>query len=192
MKFLKRLLTFILILAAIFFIVGLINPQVNYGHSITVEKPLKEAWAVSQDASKYADWLKGFKSMELLSGEKGKVGSTYKIIVNPGEGQPDFEMIETLNDIKENEFVDMTFVSDMMDFEQKIFFSEKDGKTTIKSESQVKGKQLMMKSMFALMEMFTKGFTKQEAENFEALKVLIDNNETDYFPVQPVMEELVN
>ena len=46
----------------------------------------------------------------------------------------------------------------------------------------------MMKSMFALMEMLGGSFTAQEAKNFEALKVLINENTKDYYPAPEPME----
>ena len=189
MKFLKILLILIVFILGLFLIPGLLNPQVKYGAEIKVNKSVEEAWAVSQDESKYPLWLKGFKSMELLSGEKAKVGSTYKVIVNPGEGQEDFEMIETLKSIKENEHVKMHFVSDMMDFGQTIIFSNKNGETIIKSESHVIGKNIMMKSMFAFMEMLGGSFEKQEQENFDNLKKVINENTTNYFP-EPVLDDM--
>ena len=48
---------------------------------------MNEAWAVHQDESKLGQWLAGFKSIDLISGEVGTVGSKYKVVVNPGEGQ---------------------------------------------------------------------------------------------------------
>lgn len=174
MKLLKRILLFVLLILVAFLLLGMLKPKVNYGHEIIVNKPIEEAWAISQDHSKYHLWLKGFKSMTHIDGEYMAVGSKYKVIVNPGEGQPDFEMIETLRDIKENEYVTLDFESDMMDFAQTIRFAKISGGTQIKSESEVKGKNIFTKAMFAAMEMFTGSFTKQEAENFEALKKLID------------------
>jgi len=102
MKILKYILFLIAGLIIIFLAMGLLKPEVNYGCEITVNKPLEEAWYVTQDPSKFPQWLEGFKSMELISGEEGQVGSKYKVIVQPGEGQPDFEMIETvvaINDV---------------------------------------------------------------------------------------------
>ena len=188
MKILKYLLYLVIVLAVIFFAFGLLMPKVEYGHEIIVDKPVKEAWAVSQDESKYADWLKGFKSMELLSGEKGAVGSKYKIIVNPGEGQPDFEMTETVISKEEFDHVEMHFDSEMMDFDQTIFFSEADGKTSIRSESSVSAKSFMTRSLFAIMETLGGAFQAQETENFEALKKLIEGNTTDYYPAPVVIE----
>ena len=189
MKILKYILYGIILLVLLFLSFGLFNPSVSYGHEIKVDKPLNETWAVTQDETKYPEWLEGFQSMELISGERMEEGSQYKIIVNPGEGQPDFEMIETLKAIKEFEFVDMHFVSDFMDFEQKMFFSEVDGKTSVRSDSKVIGKNIFTKSMFSIMETFGGSFQKQEAKNMEALKKVIEKNTTDYFPAPDVETE---
>ena len=70
MKILKYILIAILVLTILFFAVGFIQPSVSYGHEITVDKPLKEVWAVTQDASKYDQWLEGFKSIELMKENK--------------------------------------------------------------------------------------------------------------------------
>ena len=181
MKIIKYLLYFIGGIILLFLLLGMLKPQVEYGHEITVDKSADIAWAVHQDQSKYDQWLEGFKSMEKLSGEEGEVGSTYRIVVNPGEGQEDFEMIETLVSIEPEDHVTVSMDSEGMVFDQTTTFSENEGKTTIKTESVVKGKGMMMKSMFALMSMGG-SFQKQEEKHLEALKTLINENTTDYFP----------
>lgn len=191
MKFLKYLLYTILGLVVLFFAIGLLQPSVNYGHEITVNKPLKEAWAVHKDESKFGQWLEGFKSIDLISGEEGAVGSKYKVVVDPGEGQPDFEMTETVVAVEEFDHVELHFDSDMMTFEQKTAFSESNGQTTIKTDSKVKGKGMVMRSMFALMEMLGGSFQSQEEKNIEALKKVIEENTTDYYPAPVVAEEEV-
>lgn len=181
MKFIKYLLFFIIALILLFLLIGLVKPTVSYGHEITVDKSVEESWAVVLDESKYPLWLEGYKSIELIEGEEGAIGSKYKVIVNPGEGQPDFEMIETVVDYKENQFVNLHFDSEMMDFDQITTVAVKNGKTTIKTDSKVAGKGIMMRSMFALMEMTTGSFTAQETKNIEALKVVINENKKNYF-----------
>ena len=167
-------------LSFLFLIIGFIKPSVNYGHEITVNKPIKEAWAVQQDETKLGQWLEGFKSIDLISGEKGAVGSKYKVVVNPGEGQPDFEMTETIVSKKEYDHMKLSFDSDMMLFDQTTTFTEANGKTTIKTDSKVKGKGMMMRSMFALMETLGGSFQAQEIKNIEALKKVIEENTTNY------------
>lgn len=149
---------------------------------VTVDKPLKEAWAVHSDVSKFPLWLEGFKSIEHIHGEKGAIGSRYKVIVNPGNGQDDFEMIETVVDKKDYQYLSFHFDSDMMVFNQTTKFSETNGKTIIATDSKVKGNGIMMRSMFALMEMFGGSFQAQEEKNVEALKKVIESNTTNYQP----------
>ena len=188
MKFLKYLLITIVVLVLAFFSLVLIYPVVDYGSEIVVSKSIEEAWAVSEDQSKYHLWLEGFQSMELIEGE---FGSKYKVIVNPGEGQPDFEMIETLISREDYDHINMHFDSDMMDFEQLITFSETEEGVSIKTESKVIGKGMMMQSMFAMMEKMGGAFTMQETKNQNALKKVIEENTTDYYPVvaeEPISE----
>jgi hypothetical protein len=190
MKILKYLVATIVVLMVVFLAIGFLIPSVDYGHKITVNKPLKEAWAVAQDESKYDQWLEGFQSIVLIEGEKGTVGSRYKVVVNPGDGQPDFVMTETVVSIEEFDHVSLSFDSEMMDFEQTISYSSEDGATTIVTDSKVMGKGLTMRSMFALMEILGGAFQKQEAKNIDALKMVIEKNTTDYYPIQ-IEDEVV-
>lgn len=180
MKFLKYLLFFLLLLILLFVLLGLLKSSVNYGAEITVDKSIKEAWAVQQDTTKFHLWLEGFKSIEHISGNSYEVGSKYKVVVNPGDGQPDFEMIETIVSLKPEDHIRLKFDSEMMDFDQAVFFKEDSGKTKVWTESIVEGKGLMMKSMFAAMDLFGKSFHKQEQKNMNALKKLINQNTTQY------------
>ena len=184
MKILKYLVATIVVLMVVFLTIGFLIPSVDYGHKITVNKPIEEAWAVAQDESKYDQWLEGFQSIVLVEGKKGTVGSRYKVVVNPGDGQPDFLMTETVVSIEKFDHVSLSFDSEMMDFEQTISYSSEDGTTTIVTDSKVMGKGLTMRSMFALMEMLGGAFKKQEVKNIEALKMVIKENTTDYYPIQ--------
>ncbi len=174
MRLLKVFLIIVALLCLAVVLVGTLKPSVSYGHEIKVNKPIEYVWKVLQDDSQYDQWLNGFKSIEHLTGEYNKVGSTYKVIVNPGEGQEDFEMIETLMSIKENDHITLHFDSDMMVFEQTTYLKEVDGLTSVRTDSKVKGKGVIMRAMFAAMETFTGSFTAGETKNIEALKVLLE------------------
>jgi uncharacterized membrane protein len=189
MKILKYLLYGIGVLFILFFALGLMKPQVKYGHEITVDKSIKEAWAVTQDETKNSEWLEGFKSIELISGDKGAVGSKYKVVVNSGEDQEDFVMTETIVSLVENEHITLHFDSDMMDFDQTISFREADGKAIVKTESTVSGKGIIMRSMFATMQTIFGTFQSQEEKNINALQKVINENTKDYFPT-PVVTDI--
>jgi len=90
MKILKVLGIIFLLLILGFVVLGLVKPTVKYGHTITVDRPINEAWEIYNDDTQYSQWLKGFKSIDLISGTHGEVGSKYKVVVNPQPDQPDF------------------------------------------------------------------------------------------------------
>ena len=173
----------------LFFAVGLFNPSIQYGHETTVEKPVEEVWAIVQDESKYDQWLEGYQGMELIEGRQNEVGSKYKVVVDPGEGQAEFEMIQTLKALEEFNQVHLHYDSDFMDMDQHYTFSESNGQTTFSTQADVRPKGMMMRSMFALMEMLSGSFTAQETKNIEALKKVIEANTTDYYPIPAVAEE---
>jgi len=183
MKFLKYLFGAILLLGILFFVKGMITPNISYSSEITVDKPINEAWAVMNDESKISQWLKGIKSVEHVSGEKGTVGAVTKyIFVENGE---ESEVVETIKEIKPNEYIIMDFaMADVMDMNYKVNYSEKDGKTHIKSETITTGNGMFMKSMMSFM---TSTMQAQEDENLNNLKKLINENTTNYFPA-PVVE----
>lgn len=185
MKFLKILLVIIALLAIVFFGRGLLTPTVSYDSEITVDKPIEEAWAVMNDESKITEWLSGITNIEHVSGEKGKVGQVTKYTFNQN-GQ-ESEIVETMKEIRANEYVAMDFVMEgAMVMDYAVNFSEKDGKTHIKSSSSNTGEGLMMKSMLSFMQ---GGMKTQEDENMARLKKLINENKTDYFPA-PIMQEV--
>ena len=189
MKILRYALLAVVAIVLLFFAVGLFNPSIQYGHEITVEKPVEEVWAIVQDESKYDQWLEGYQGMELIEGRPNEVGSKYKVVVDPGEGQAECEMIQTLKALEEFNQGQLHYDSDFMDMDQHYTFSESNGQTTFSTQADVRPKGMMMRSMFALMEMLSGSFTAQETKNIEALKKVIEANTTDYYPAPAVAEE---
>ncbi len=187
MKILKYFLGFLALLALIFFGRGLLTPNVSYSSEITVNKPIKEAWAVMNDESKLDQWLKGMTKMEHISGTKSTVGAVTEYTYS--ENGQESVIRETITSISPNEHIAMDFLMEgVMEMDYRVDFSEKDGKTSIKSATTTTGLGIMMKSLVS----FMKGSMQtQEDVNMNNLKVLIEGNTTDYFPVvveEPVLE----
>jgi len=182
MKILKYALGIFAILALIFFAVGIFKPSVSYSNEVTVDKSLKESWAVFQDESKLQDWLTGFKSTEVIEGERNTVGAKSKVIMM--EGEKEMEMIETITVMKKEEQMGMDFEMEGIFQDYDMHFSEKDGKTIIRTTTEAKGEGMIMRSIMP----FIKGtMTKQDLLFLTNLKNLIEKNTTDYFSV-PVTE----
>lgn len=182
MKYLKWILILLLLLLLVFIGRGLLTPSISYESEITVDKPAAEAWAVMSDESKISLWLESIKKMEPVSGTPNTVGAKSKIYIE--ENGSEMVMEETITTYDPHDKIAMTFTMDFMDMDYEMHFDEKDGKTTIKSNSTVKGNGIIAKSMVA----FMKGAMKsQEDENMTRLKKVIEENTTNYFP-EPVDE----
>lgn len=184
MKYLKYILGIIVVLLLIVLIRGFLTPSISYDSQITVNKSIEESWAVMNDASKIDQWLKGITKMEHVSGTKGAVGAVTNYTFNDN-GQESL-ITETITAISPNEYVTMDFVMEgVMDMNYRMDFSESGGSTTVKSSTTVKGIGILMQSMIP----FMKGtMQEQEDENMNNLKVVINNNTTDYFPKPEVQE----
>ncbi len=182
MKVLKLLGFLVLLCIVGILLLGFIKPELNYGHTITADKPLKEAWGVAQDETKLIEWIDGFVSGELIEGEKNKAGAKYKIRVKPSPEEDEFEMTETIVSIREFEHVDLHFETEFGQFDQKMSFIDQDDKTQISTECVVKSDNYFMRTMFAAMELFTGSFQSQEEKNIDQLKKVIEENTTDYYP----------
>ena len=188
MKALKKTFLILITLVIIFFAVGILNPSISYDYEITVNKPAKETWAVAKDESKFDQWLEGFISIELIEGELEKPGSKYKVVLQ-SEDQPPVEIIETLLSINEFEQIKFNYDNEYMNMDYTITHSEVEGTTIVKTESKVMAKSLIMRSMFTIMETFGGVFYAQEKKNMVALKRVIDENTTDYYPA-PINQEI--
>jgi len=176
MKFLKYLVGVILLLVLIFIALGFIKPSSTYESEITVDKPIKEAWAVTQDESKIQEWLKDIKDVKHVSGTKGTVGAVTEYTFEQNGQQS--KVVETIKEIKNEEYITMDFeMKDVMDMYYEMHMAEQNGKTNIRSKTIATGQGIFMRSMMSLMGSSMK---KQEDVNMANLKKLINENVTQY------------
>jgi hypothetical protein len=184
MKILKYVFGALAVLVAGFFLIGIISPEVAYDCEIVVDKPMAEAWAVSQDEEKMPDWLEGFQRIEEISGTPGTVGAVSDIYFNSG-GE---EMVirETIKDVKPDESTTMFFETEFMNMDYVLSIAPMDGKTKISSTTKAVGNGLFAKSVMALIGSSLKA---QEDGNLANLKKVIESNTKDYFPKEEVTLE---
>ena len=179
MKFLKYFLILITVLIIAFLVKAYTSSPISYTSEIKVQKPLKEAWSVMGDPTKLSLWLKGITHMEHVSGEKGKVGAVTKYTFT--ENGKDAYLYETIKSINAFKSMSMDFeMKEVMLMEYHVDFYESESSTIIKSATTVKGLGLVMKSMLSFMKDTMK---KQEDENMNNLKKVIEENITDYSSV---------
>ena len=169
MKYLKIILSIIVLLAIIFFGNGLRSPTISYQNEIVVNKSAIEVWTVMADPTKMGEWLPGFIRIEPVSGVPGTVGAVSQLyFIEDGQ-----EMVieETITKVIPNEEMAMTFTMDFMNMDYEIFFNEDNGQTKILSNSITEGNGLFAKSILSFM---TGMMRSQEDENLTRLKAVIE------------------
>jgi len=177
MQYLLLFIGIIVLIFILFIIKGMLNPSLSYNSEITVDKTTKEAWAVMNDESKISLWLKDITNVEHVSGTKGTVGAVTKYTFN--QNGRESTILETIKEVRDNEYINMDFVmKGAMTMDYEMSFSEKGGKTHIKSSTITEGDGIMMKSILSFMK---NKMQIQEDENMGNLKEVIEGNTTDYF-----------
>ncbi len=177
MKYLKYILGIIAVLFIVFLALGLIKPELSYDCEITIDKPVAESWAVTQDEEKLSEWLPGFQKIEHLSGTPGTVGAVSDVyFVNDGEMMT---IRETITDLAPNESISMSYANDFMNMDYTLVMTSANGKTKINTSTTAEGNGLFSKSIIVLMGGSIKA---QEETNLSNLKTTIESNTKNYFP----------
>ena len=172
MNIIKWVAGILALLLVAFFMVGVFVPTFTYESRISVNKPAAHAFAVFMDDNKRADWMTGFKSIEIISGNRGEVGSKYKLAIEEnGELR---EMEETITAFKENELFAFKLINDVMFVDAEITFVESHGQTTITASNLVEGRNWIWKSLLGL---FKGNISNQSQEMYENLQHVIEATE---------------
>lgn len=171
MKILKTLLVIVLLLFLIIFVASFLTPsEYKTNVSVQVNAGLEKSFYVFNDENNMQEWLAGFVSIEKQSGEKGQVGSTYKVVMQD-DGR-EIEMIETITSFKENEYFSFVIENDDVFTSVDISFIALDT-----AQTEIVAKSLFIpKAMFvkALMPFFEGGMKVRQQNNYNNLKALIE------------------
>lgn len=184
MKFLKYTAIILTSIVALFLLIGLMKPTVQYDCTITIEKPIEESWQVMQDPSKMSEWMDGFKRMEHISGERGGVGSVSHVIF--GDEESEVIIKETITRIIPNHSIEMTLENEMMNMDYVLEMQRSGNGTKIKTHTIIKGAGVFVKSFIAISPSI---FKNQEDTNLSMLKKTVEANTDTYKSNEELMME---
>lgn len=179
MKIIKYLLGGIALIIVVFLALGFLKPEISYDCEVWVEKPMKEAWAVTQDKTKLKDWLEGFQKVEHISGTPGTIGAVSNVYFNTDGQQMVIE--ETITGFVPNKSISMSFGSDFMNMDYQLSMSRQEGKTKISSSTIAVGNGMFSKSIMVLL---STSIRAEEEKNLSNLKRVIEENSYNYFETE--------
>lgn len=170
-KIALSLIGFTLLLFALFVLYGIMNPSLNHTFEIEINKSVSKVWSEMDDEANLKKWITGFKSIELIQGERNEVGSKYKMVFD--ENGKDLIMTQTIKEYIPNKTFAFELGDDFAQFTEKINYIPTDSvKTKLVIEQRGGGKNWFAKSMMAFMR---SSIIEQQTAQYQKLKQLIES-----------------
>lgn len=172
MRALKIIGIVLTVIIVVFLSVGLIVPSYEYDSSIEVNAPVEKCWSTFHDITKMDQWIKGFESLTLKSGDSLAVGSVYEIvIIDDGHRMV---MSEALTEVNAPTKVSYELNNDVLRSEYSFSF-EGQSSTKIKSHYKITGKNIFWKSILLLSKSYMRN---SAADQLSSLKKVIEQPPT--------------
>ncbi len=142
MKVIKVILGVIIAISIIFFTTGLFIKETKYITKIEINKPLDKVFANFNDEALLQKWIPELVSITPIDIKKGKVGSSYLMIVDAGSQK--IKMTKKILAYVKNKKVTFTFdTKDLFKIDEYVF-SRKANKTIIKKNTIHRNKTYIM------------------------------------------------
>lgn len=146
MKTIKVILAIITLIILVFLATGLIVKEVNYAVEVEIDKPLAEVFTLFEAPETLQKWMPEVKSLEPINVKDGKVGSTYKMVIE-NEGQ-EMAMTEKILAYIPNQKMTFQFDSDQMIKTDDFNFTAKGDKTIMTQNCTVMSKSYITACLF--------------------------------------------
>jgi uncharacterized membrane protein len=165
MKAIKIILAFISFLVITFFVTGLLVKETTYTSEISINKPLNEVFATFNDVSLMKNWRPDLKSIEVLTENPEKMGSSHLLIVdNRGS---EVRITEKVMAYVPNEKLTLFYDAQNMLKTDEYIFSENQGMSTIKMTSSCRSDSYMMACVFPYFKGTFKEIDQTYLNNFK-------------------------
>lgn len=165
MKVLKIVLFILFLLALVFMSLGFFFPKVTYDTQIVIEGKQMDVWNKFNNINDAPKWIDGIKSIEPIKVTPDTLGSMFKMVVE--DNGRVIELEELITGFDRPHMLSLNFDIDMMTKNDVFYFSEKDGKTTIKSSHVCESETYMGRCMFALMKGVFKNADQKNMQQFK-------------------------
>ncbi len=168
MKALRIILIGITGIVLVFLSIGLLFPSYEYRSFIVVKASPEKCWTIYHDTKKMSEWMEGFESLTLKSGEPLSPGSTYEIIVTDDGHR--MVMNEKAIEVSPPTKISYQLNNDVLKSEFSFSF-EGTTSTTITSKYKITGNNILWRSILFLSKSY---MTNAAQEQLEGLKKVIE------------------
>src|SRR5258706_13545271 len=168
MKTLKIALLSFAGIVFLFLSLGLLFPSYEYKSSVVVNASPEKCWEVFHDTKKMSEWLEGFESLSLKSGDPLAAGSRYEIVVNDHNKR--MVMSEKIIEVTAPSKISYELNNDVLKSEFSFLF-EGSTSTTVTSKYKITGNNILWRSILFLSKPY---MTSSGQDQLNALKKVIE------------------
>ena len=169
MKTIKIILGIITAFVVVFLATGLLIKETSYTTQITINKPVEEVFETFSNSENIKKWIPEIKSFEVINENIGKIGSSYKIVIE-NQGQ-NIEMTQKVIAYVKNEKLTLYFDAENMLKRDNYIFKEKNGNTVISVNTSCQSESYLMACMFPY---FKGTFKEQDQAYLNDFKVFVE------------------
>ncbi len=169
MKIIGFFSSFLLFIAAVFFSIGIIIPNINFESRIEIERPVVLVFDAFTNSKILDDWLTGFQKIEKIEGNPRTAGSKYKLILKTNDEL--FTVIENVVDVREFEQLIIRGEQETMWTLSTTKFRSYGPITQVICIRSVKGKNLFWRS---LLPFYKSEMVQQLANDLTNLKIVLE------------------
>ncbi len=169
MKALKIILGLVSGLVVAFVLVGFMIPELNFTTTVRASRSVDVTFDVFTNVDLMDQWLEGFESIEILSGEPEEIGSKFRVRFN--DDGTEIEFTEELKTFEEGKAYGFLMDAGFFTNDTMFSFSEESGETTIRASNSMIGSSWYMRSLLPFMK---SDMQRQQVETLQALAALAE------------------
>ncbi|MGC4022027.1 MAG: SRPBCC family protein [Cyclobacteriaceae bacterium] len=160
MKVIKIVLALLLAVVIVVLALGLIVPSYEYESSIQVKASPEKCWRIFHNTRLMAQWLEGFESLTLKSGDTLGIGSTYEIVINDHDKR--MVMSEKITEMDAPTKIKYQLDNDVLKSEFTFSFEGDSTTTAITNHYKVTGNNVIWKSILFLSKSYMAGASQDQ------------------------------
>lgn len=167
MKPLKFIFFSILLLVSGFILTGLLFKAIRYNNEIEINAPVDKVFSIFTDTVKWKEYVPDLKSVSTISGKPYSPGWKVQIIIK--DETEEYKLEETLKSFKTNSYYSSSTETEILNSFSESRFMEKNGKTIIKTSSEVRAKNIFWRSVFIYSSELFKDGQQEQLENIKKI-----------------------
>ncbi len=168
MRIFKITVVLLSIITVSFLSLGVFVPSFEYQNSISIDATPQKCWSIFNDTSRMKEWMEGFESLTLKSGQINQPGAVFEIIIQDPDKR--YVMSEQLKTYEPPTKIVYELTNDVLKSEYEFTFEGTD-KTTATSRYRITGNNLIWKSILFLSKSY---MSEQGQKQLTGLKEAVE------------------